>query len=87
MTVKPTYFCDGTACEENAEWCYRNGGECCQTTNVDHSLSKKYGDKFPPTKICKWLDTDNDIEEFDIPKFIKLLSEGKSYNFPEGFVS
>ena len=81
------YICDGRACGENAEYFYMYGGDCCHTTDSEYSLSQKYGDKFPPTMFMPFSVTDISIEEIDLPKFMKCLSEGKTYIFPEGFVS
>ena len=81
------YFCDGKACGGIPEYCYRNGGECCHATNPEHSLSKKYGDKFPPTLFIPWHETDIHVEEINVSEFLKCLVEGHIYNFPEGFIS
>lgn len=85
------YLCDGKACNDipdyHFNYCYLYNGGCCQTSNPEHSLSKQCGDKFPPTLFVRWHDTDIYTEKINMPEFMKSLSEGKTYIFPEGFIS
>lgn len=64
------YLCDGTACDEGAEYCYKNGGDCYRTTDKSHAISEMI-DNLPVRYVP--LRDDKEMEVFDIQSVLTML--------------
>lgn len=77
------YFCNGYACDENnKQYCYRKGGECFHTPNLEHSISKITND-FPPTKFVPFGASGIVVEEFDEPSIFAEMRNDKELKLIE----
>lgn len=70
------YICDGCnkLCGEHPEHCFRYGGTCTHTENINNSIKLKLGNKFPPTYFVK---VQNDLiaEEINLEEFVNYFTE------------
>ena len=64
------YLCDGSACDEDAECCYKNGGDCYRTTDVRHAISERI-DNLPVRYVP--IGDDKEQEVFDIQSVLTML--------------
>ena len=69
------YLCDGNGCASPEEsLCYKTGGECVYTRDVDHSLSRKLMD-FPPTSFVP-SQGGFEVEVLDDKRIFDFLAKG-----------
>ena len=64
------YLCDGAACDEGAECCYKNGGNCYRTTDESHAISKLINNL--PVRYVP-IGDDKEEEVFDIHSVLTML--------------
>ena len=68
------YLCDGHGCNlEHPEVCYKNGGECIHTSDLEHSIKKKLGDVFPETIWHNPLHGELQIEEVNSAQVLEYF--------------
>lgn len=72
-TYKRMYICDGEACMLFKDNCFKNGGACVHTNKKKHSLTKKLGKKFPPTRFVK-VHGEFLVEEVDLAEFVQYYT-------------